>query len=134
MLFRSRSLAGAWAGKPLLVCGDLNDTMEAATTQLVFGPPGSQIGTGGYDRPDRGDAQRLWDVGYAMTPPNDFSRINEGRRELIDHILVSHDLVGHLSSAATVPLDIPSIGLRPMVTPRTRPPSDHRPVVARFDL
>ncbi|HEY2297298.1 MAG TPA: endonuclease/exonuclease/phosphatase family protein [Jatrophihabitans sp.] len=40
------NLAGGWADKPLLVCGDLNDTMEAATTQLLFGPPGSQIGTG----------------------------------------------------------------------------------------
>ena len=53
------ALAGDWAGRPLLVCGDLNDTMDAATTQLVFGPPGSQIGTGGFNHPEHGDPQRL---------------------------------------------------------------------------
>ena len=128
------ALTGAWADQPLLVCGDLNDTMEAATTQLLFGPPGSQIGTGGFDHPDHGDPQRLWDVGYAMTPPNDYSRINQGRHELIDHILVSHAMIEHLTDAATVPLDVPSIGIQPQVAPRTNPPSDHRPVIAHFDL
>src|SRR3954467_3849701 len=29
-------LAGDWQNKPLLVCGDLNDTLDAATTQLLF--------------------------------------------------------------------------------------------------
>ena len=128
------SLTGAWTGQPLLVCGDLNDTMEAATTQLLFGPPGSQIGTGGFTRPDQGDPRRLWDVGYKMTPPNDYSRINQGRHELIDHILVSHALVALLTDATTVPLDVPSIGVQPHTAPRTDPPSDHRPVLAHFDL
>jgi endonuclease/exonuclease/phosphatase family metal-dependent hydrolase len=128
------ALAGDSAGRPLLVCGDLNDTMDAATTQLVFGPPGSQIGTGGFNRDDGGDAQRLWDIGYAMTPPNDYSRINQGRHELIDHILVSHAMVSHLTDAATVPLDVPSVGLQPRTAPRTDAPSDHRPVLGRFDL
>jgi endonuclease/exonuclease/phosphatase family metal-dependent hydrolase len=128
------SLAGEWADKPLLVCGDLNDTMEAATTQLLFGPPGSQIGTGGFTHPDHGDAQRLWDVGYKMQPPNNFSRIDQGRPELIDHVLVSHALVDKLTDAATVPLDVPSVGTAPQVTPRVDPPSDHRPVVAHLDL
>ncbi|MHA3702299.1 endonuclease/exonuclease/phosphatase family protein [Jatrophihabitans sp. YIM 134969] len=123
------------AGGRVVVCGDLNDTSEAATTQLIFGPPGSQIGTGGFDHPDRGDTQRLWDTGYAMTPPDDFSRVNEGRKELIDHVLVSHALVGSLQSARTVPLEVPSVGVRPRVAPRVTPaPSDHRPVVAVFDL
>jgi endonuclease/exonuclease/phosphatase family metal-dependent hydrolase len=128
------ALAGDRAGQPLLVCGDLNDTMEAATTQLIFGPPGSQYGTGGFDHPDHGDGQRLWDLGYAMTPPNNYSRINQGRPELIDHILVSHAMIGHLTDAATVPLDVPSIGVQPQLAPRTDPPSDHRPVLAHFDL
>lgn len=46
------ALAGDWADRPLLVCGDLNDTLDAATTQLIFGPPGSQIGTGGFNQAD----------------------------------------------------------------------------------
>ena len=69
-----------------------------------------------------------------MTPPNDYSPINQGRPELIDHILVSHAMITHLVSAETVPLDVPSIGVQPQVAPRTDPPSDHQPVVARFDL
>jgi hypothetical protein len=28
---------------------------------------------------DHGDKQRLWDVGYAMSPPNDYPRLNQGR-------------------------------------------------------
>src|SRR4051812_25863088 len=130
------SLAGDWAGRPLLVCGDLNDTLDAATTQLLFGPPGSQFGTGGFDRPDAGDAQRLWDTGYWMAPPNNWSRMFAGRGELIDHILVSHALTQPPRDAATVPIDVPSIGTRPQTTPRAagQPPSDHRPAVAHFDL
>jgi hypothetical protein len=69
-----------------------------------------------------------------MTPPNNFSRINQGRPELIDHILASHALVGHLTGAETVPLDVPSIDVHPRTAPRTDPPSDHRPVLAHFDL
>jgi endonuclease/exonuclease/phosphatase family metal-dependent hydrolase len=130
------ALAGNWRGQPLLICGDLNDTLDAATTQLLFGPPGSQFGTGGFDRPDRGDAQRLWDVGYWMTPPDNWSRMFAGRPELIDHILLSHRLTGRLQHAATVPLQVPSIGVQPQTTPRAagQPPSDHRPVLARLDL
>jgi hypothetical protein len=41
-------------------------------------------------------------------------------------------LIETLQDAATVPLDIPSIGTQPQITPRTTPPSDHRPVVASF--
>jgi hypothetical protein len=39
-----------------VVPGDLNDEPTAATTQILQGPPGSEIGTFGYERPDRGDA------------------------------------------------------------------------------
>lgn len=130
------ALAGDWTDRPLLVCGDLNDTADAATTQLLFGPPGSQYATVGYDHPDKGDRQRLWDVGYWMTPPNNYSRVNEGRRDLIDHILISHALTDLLKDASTVPMELPSMGIQPQLAPRAagRPPSDHRPVVAHLDL
>src|SRR5262249_57967523 len=78
---------------PLILTGDLNDTTQAATTQLLFGPPGSEIGTQGFDQPDVGDAQRLWDLAPLMPPGKDYSRIDQGRKELIDHILVSATLV-----------------------------------------
>jgi hypothetical protein len=48
-------LDGHRQGRPLIVLGDLNDTERAATTQLLYGPPGSQFGTRGFDHPDRGD-------------------------------------------------------------------------------
>jgi endonuclease/exonuclease/phosphatase family metal-dependent hydrolase len=41
---------------PLILTGDLNDTVQAATTQLLLGPPGSEIGTQGFNQPDAGDA------------------------------------------------------------------------------
>jgi hypothetical protein len=125
---------GDWAEQPLLICGDLHDTSEAATNQLLFAPPGFQIGTGGYAHPDQGDQQRLWNTGYAMQLPNDYPRTNQGRLELIDHILASHALIGTLADTSAVPLDIPSIGAHPQTTPRTGPPSDHRPVLAMFNL
>jgi len=42
--------------RPLVVLGDLNDTEYAATTSLLYGPGGSEIGTGGFAQPDQGDA------------------------------------------------------------------------------
>lgn len=122
------ALAGEEAERPVVVCGDLNDTRDAATTQLLVGPPGSEFGTGGVDRPDRGDRQRLWATGSWTSPPDDWSRFN--------HILVSHALSDRLREARTVPLDVPGVGVRPQLVPRAagEPPSDHRPVPARFDL
>ena len=77
----------------LILTGDLNDTMQAATTQLLLGPPGSEIGTASFDRPDKGDSRRLWNLAPLMPEGKNYSRIFEGRKELIDHILVSAALV-----------------------------------------
>jgi hypothetical protein len=46
--------------RALVVLGDLNDEPAAAATQILLGPPGSEIGTPGLDRPDQGDGARLW--------------------------------------------------------------------------
>ena len=130
----SAALAGAGESRPLILTGDLNDAEQAATTQLLLGPPGSEIGTGGFDRPDQGDHQRLWNLAPLMPEGKNYSRIYEGRKELIDHILVSAALVKPLSSvtveAVTAP-DIPSIGANPNAR-RAAPSSDHSPVVATF--
>jgi endonuclease/exonuclease/phosphatase family metal-dependent hydrolase len=116
------------AGRTVVVLGDLNDEPLAATTQILLGPPGSEIGTGGFDTPDKGDAQRLWNLAPALPEGRAFSRIFNGRRELIDHILVSHALVTTLESADTGTTDLPSIsGPRP-----ASDGSDHAPVFARF--
>lgn len=136
-------LQGQGQQRHVLVCGDLNDTPQAATTQLLLGPPGSELGTGGFDRPDAGDGNRLWNLAPRM-PAGDpvtgegaanWSRINNGVKELIDQVLVSHLLVHALDSAESLPLDgIKSATADPASLAGMKAPSDHRPVVARFNL
>lgn len=115
--------------------GDLNDEVQAATTQILLGPPGSEIGTPGYDKPDRGDAERLWDVAPLIPAEQRYSRVDSGRRELIDHILVSHRLVRRVTAAGTgLPgegtLRLPSVGPDPAER-QGKPGSDHAPVWVR---
>jgi endonuclease/exonuclease/phosphatase family metal-dependent hydrolase len=120
--------------RPLILTGDLNDTVQAATTQLLLGPPGSEIGTRGFAQPDRGDPQRLWNLAPLMPEGKNYSRINEGRKELIDHVLVSAALVKPLdaiSVEAIIPQQLPSITTDPNAR-RDQPSSDHAPIVASF--
>ncbi len=67
-----------------------------------------------------------------MPADKDYSRINQGRRELIDHILVSAALVHQVTSVETV-IDqpLPSITADPNAR-LSAPSSDHAPVVATF--
>ena len=81
----------------VMVLGDLNDEVEAATTQILNGPTGSEIGTGGFNQPDHGDRQRLWNLAPRIPEAQRFSRKYRGRNELIDHIFVSHALVGKIA-------------------------------------
>jgi predicted extracellular nuclease len=130
----SAALAGAGENRRLILTGDLNDTEQAATTQLLLGPPGSEIGGGGFDRPDQGDHQRLWNLAPLMPEGKNYSRIFEGRKELIDHILVSAALVKPLSSITVEAVNaqrLPSIATNPNAR-RGQPSSDHSPVVATF--
>ena len=119
----------------VIVLGDLNDEVEAATTQILNGPTGSEIGTGGFNQPDHGDRQRLWNLAPRIPETQRFSRIYRGRNELIDHIFVSHTLVGkiaqdHVTDAAG---PTPSIDDDPTKR-RGAPGSDHRPVLASIDV
>ena len=128
------ALANAGENRPLVLTGDLNDTVQAATTQLLLGPPGSEIGTGGFGHPDKGDHQRLWNLAPLMPPGKDYSRINQGRKELIDHILASAALVKPLDAIKVAALNtrqLPSISPDPNAL-RDQPSSDHAPVVASF--
>ncbi|MEU1591523.1 endonuclease/exonuclease/phosphatase family protein [Streptomyces sp. NPDC005708] len=128
-------LAGQGRTRDVAVLGDMNDEVQAATTQILLGPPGSEIGTPGYEHPDRGDAVRLWDVAPLIPEQQRYSRVTSGRHELIDHILVSHSLVHRLTAAGTgLPDDgpvLPSVGADPEER-RGAPGSDHAPVWVRF--
>ncbi|AWT42495.1 MULTISPECIES: endonuclease/exonuclease/phosphatase family protein [Streptomyces] len=128
-------LAGDGRQRDVAVLGDLNDEVQAATTQILLGPPGSEIGTPGFPAPDRGDAARLWDTAPLIPAAQRFSRIDSGRRELIDHVLVSHRLVHRLTGAGTGlpgsgPSVLPSVGPDPAER-RGAPGSDHAPVWVR---
>jgi endonuclease/exonuclease/phosphatase family metal-dependent hydrolase len=124
----------AHPAQAVVLTGDLNETVQAATTQLLLGPPGSEIGTPGCDQPDAGDAQRLWNLAPLMPDGKNYSRINQGRKELIDHILVSHALVGKVSEVgAVIGAPLPSVTADRNAR-RHEPSSDHAPVVATFDL
>ena len=130
----SQLLAGV--DPAVVVAGDLNDEADAATTQMLHGPPGSEIGTGGYDQADGGDGQRLWNLAARIPEAQRFSRVYRGRRELIDHILVSHDLVTLVDDGAVT---TDGSGPSPSITDdpkarRDKPGSDHRPVVATVTL
>ncbi|MGW1796311.1 endonuclease/exonuclease/phosphatase family protein [Streptomyces sp. NPDC001984] len=122
--------------RDVAVLGDLNDEVQAATTQILLGPPGSEFGTPGYDRPDQGDAVRLWDAALLIPAAERYSRVNSGRRELIDHVMVSHHLAHRVTEAGTglpgagAPA-LPSVGADPAAR-RGAPGSDHAPVWVRL--
>ena len=88
--------------RPLMVLGDLNDEPQAATTQILLGPPGSELGTAGADRPDGGDASRLWNLAPRIPDDERYSRIYRGRGELIDHILASQTLLAQTQEVRMV--------------------------------
>ena len=119
------------AGDPdasVVVAGDLNDEPQAATTQILQGPPGSEVDTRGFDRPDAGDPQRLWNNAPFIPEEERWSRLYRGRRELIDHVLCSHTLIGAIESATTGGLQVDSIEDQPGLR-LNAPASDHRPVI-----
>jgi endonuclease/exonuclease/phosphatase family metal-dependent hydrolase len=121
----------AQAEPAVVLLGDLNDELQAATTQVLLGPPGSEIGTPGFDRPDQGDARRLWNLAPLIPPERRFTRIYRGRRELIDHVLASHAVVGRVTRVDTATDGLPSITEEPAAR-RDTPGSDHAPVIVEL--
>lgn len=127
-------LDGRGAQRAVVVCGDLNDEPEAASTQLMLGPGGSEIGTEAELRPDQGDAWRLWNLAPRIPAGRRFSRIFRGRKELIDHILVSRALLERVQEAdALTDRPLPTVTEEPSAR-RDAEDSDHAPVLARLDL
>ncbi len=125
-------LAGDGTTRQVMVVGDLNDQPQAATTQILLGPPGSELGTPGADRPDQGDAARLWNLAPRLPEGERYSRIYHGRGELIDHLLVSHALLGRTAEVHTLhPGTLPSITDAPAVR-RNAPASDHALIYTRL--
>jgi endonuclease/exonuclease/phosphatase family metal-dependent hydrolase len=126
-----RALADTLLPGSVVVLGDLNDDVQAATTQLLLGPPGSEIGTPGFDQPDQGDPRRLWNLAPRIPADRRYSRIYRGRRELIDHVLASRPVVDRVTRVDTATTDLPSITEEPSAR-RDTPGSDHAPVVVEL--
>jgi endonuclease/exonuclease/phosphatase family metal-dependent hydrolase len=127
----------------LLLLGDLNDVPDAQTSLILNGPPGSQIGTQGFDRPDAGDAERLFNLAPLIGEGRRYSRVEEGRKELIDQILASENMlpVGQDSRRELPVVDsyvdfrerLPSVENDPGPRAEDLAP-DHAPVSASFEL
>jgi hypothetical protein len=115
----------------LIVRGDLNDTLQAATTQLLYGPPGSHFDTGRFGLPDRGDAWRLWNLAPRIPVEHRFSDLR-GPAGADRHILISQALLGELVSVDADVSSLSSIGTNPNVR-RDAPASDHAPLIAHFN-
>lgn len=129
-------LQGLGRERALVLCGDMNDTVQAASTQILQGPSGSEIGTPGERVPDAGDVHRLWNVAPLIPEGRRFSRIFRGRGELIDHAFVTRVLLERIQRADSVidamPLPMPSVDEDPSDRIGT-PGSDHAPVLVDLD-
>lgn len=128
---------------PLILLGDFNDVPEAQTSLVLCGPPGSEIGTGGFNRPDEGDGQRLFNLTNAIPDPaRRYSRINNGRKEMLDQIFVSEELLPvQQNGQRSLPLvdslvdftQLPSVTNDPTVRIGDIAP-DHAPVRVTFNI
>ena len=124
----------------LVLLGDLNDVTDAATTQILHGPPGSEIGTRGFDQADKGDRARLFNLAPLIPEQRQFSRVYKGNGELIDHILVSEELlpgqprrVPEVDSHVNMLGSLPSISDNPSLR-QSESRSDHAPITAIFEI
>jgi endonuclease/exonuclease/phosphatase family metal-dependent hydrolase len=126
------------ASESLILLGDFNDTPSAATTQILQGPTGSEIDTGGFSQPDAGDDTRLFNLAALIPEARRYSRKYQGREELIDHIFVSQELLPgsprQLPTVDSYPIEsLPSINDNPTLR-HGQAGSDHLPIVATFEL
>jgi endonuclease/exonuclease/phosphatase family metal-dependent hydrolase len=128
---------------PLILLGDMNDVPHAQTSLILCGPPGSEIGTRGFDMSDQGDATRLFNVAPLLPADRNYSRRYHGRNELLDQIFASEEFfpVGSDNKRKTPNVDslvdfqtqLASIGDDPTLRSGEIAP-DHAPVVADFSL
>jgi endonuclease/exonuclease/phosphatase family metal-dependent hydrolase len=128
------------AQQGLIILGDLNDVPAAATTQILHGPGGSEIGTSGFARRDAGDDTRLFNLASLIREEHRYSRIYQNNKELIDHIFVSQELfpgkprrLPEVDSHVDFANPLPSLTDDPKQR-QGKPGSDHAPVTAIFDL
>lgn len=114
--------------QPLILLGDLNDQPEALTTQMLLGPE-----DGSLKVRDKGDDVRLYNLTSYLPEVRRYSRVYKKSKELIDQILVSHELILAKYQVDSYVEIIESIGQNP-ASRRNAVLPDHAPVFARFNL
>jgi endonuclease/exonuclease/phosphatase family metal-dependent hydrolase len=131
-------------GRQVIVLGDMNDGPEAATTQILYGPPGSQPrgpddaqrAAGAFQRADANDPRRLFNVTKLVPEAQRWSRRHNGQNELLDHILASQGLMPRVAALRQVPevqilnADTPNLIEEHPTQGGVFP--DHAPVTATF--
>jgi hypothetical protein len=80
----------------------------------------------------------LWNLSLRIPEAQRFSRIYRWRKELIDHIFVSHALVGKIAQDHVTTDAADAVGPTPSIDDdptkrRGAPGSDHRPVLGLID-
>jgi hypothetical protein len=116
---------------------------EAQTSLIFTGPPGSEIGTPGFDQPDAGDRFRLFNVAARIPKARRFSRKHHGQGELLDQVFASAAFFSlGLDNRRRLPTadshihfegPLPSVGDNPRARVMAVGP-DHAPVTATFRL
>jgi endonuclease/exonuclease/phosphatase family metal-dependent hydrolase len=114
--------------QPLILLGDFNDGPDAVTTQTLQGPD-----DGSLARRDKFDDVRLYNLAEHIPAQRRYSRLFHKQRELIDHIMVSYDLIFRLRQADSFVEPIDSIGTG-VESRRAAMFPDHAPLFARFEL
>jgi endonuclease/exonuclease/phosphatase family metal-dependent hydrolase len=131
------------AQTPIVLLGDFNDVPEAQTSLILDGPPGGEIGTRGFNRPDLGDDARLFNLAPRIPEKRRFSRMHHGRSELLDQIFASVEMfpiepdnrrrLPDVDSLIDFAGELTSVGDNPTARAHDVAP-DHAPVIASFDL
>jgi endonuclease/exonuclease/phosphatase family metal-dependent hydrolase len=128
---------------PLILAGDMNDVPHAQTSLILNGPPGSEIGTRGFNMPDQGDKFRMFNLSPLLPEGRNYSRRYHGRDELLDQIFVSEQLLPFgndnqrktpvVGSIVDFITRLPSIGEDPTLRAEEIAP-DHAPLMANFNI
>lgn len=92
---------------------DLADNLGGSWKTELAEPGGSEFGTKGYDRADMSDATRLWNTAGLIPEEERYTRIYRGRRESIDHIMISHALTESVEEVTTGGGDVSSVSDSP---------------------
>jgi endonuclease/exonuclease/phosphatase family metal-dependent hydrolase len=114
--------------EPLVMLGDLNDSADAVTTQLLLGPEDRSLA-----HRDKFDDIRLYLLANYIPAERRYSRIYQKSRELIDHVMVSHELIFSLRQADSFVEPIESID-QDVQSRRDAVYPDHAAQFARFEI